>query len=81
MSIVAHWAVFFGDEQLSLQALKSFGSSLNTFIIWRPDLTRVRQLPGFKDLVRDIGLVDYWRTSGNWGDFCKPVGKDDFECH
>jgi len=23
--------------------------------------------------------VDYWKTNG-WGDFCKPVGKDDFEC-
>jgi tetratricopeptide (TPR) repeat protein len=81
MGIVAHWASFFGDEQLSLQALKSFGPSQNIFIIWRPDLTRVRQLPGFKDLVRDLGLVDFWRTSGNWGDFCKPVGADDFECH
>jgi hypothetical protein len=40
----------------------------------------MRQLPGFKDLVRDLGLVDYWRTSGKWSDFCHPVGEDDFEC-
>jgi len=31
-------------------------------------------------MMRDIGLADYWRTIGNWGDFCHPVGKDDFEC-
>jgi hypothetical protein len=28
-----------------------------------------------------VRFVDYFRASGNWGDFCKPVGKDDFECH
>jgi TolB-like protein len=81
MSIVAHWSAFFGDEQLALQALRAFGPTLNTFFFWRPDLTKVRQLPGFKDLMREMGLVDYWRASGNWGEFCKPVGTDDFECH
>jgi TIR domain len=25
-------------------------------------------------------LVDCWRASGNWGDFARPVGTDDFEC-
>ena len=24
--------------------------------------------------------VEYWRESGNWGDYCRPVGADDFEC-
>ena len=47
--------------------------------IWRPVMSDMRQLPGFKDLAREMGLVDYWRTYG-WGDLCKPVGKDDFEC-
>jgi TolB-like protein len=42
---------------------------------------RFRADPRFKQLVRGLGLVDYFRASGNWGDFCKPVGKDDFECH
>ncbi|MEO6080496.1 MAG: hypothetical protein ABIQ86_12040 [Steroidobacteraceae bacterium] len=41
----------------------------------------MRTDPRFKEIVRDVGLVDYWRTSGNWGDFCKPVGTADFECH
>ena len=31
--------------------------------------------------MRELGLVDYWRAVGDWGDFCKPVGDDDFECH
>lgn len=37
-------------------------------------------LPAFKDFLREQGLVDYWRASGNWGEFCSPSGKDDFVC-
>jgi hypothetical protein len=31
--------------------------------------------------VRDLKLDEYWRRSGKWGDYCKPVGEGDFECH
>jgi len=27
-----------------------------------------------------LKLYDYWRATGNWGDHCRPVGADDFEC-
>jgi hypothetical protein len=37
-------------------------------------------LPGFKALMRETGLADYWRHTGDWGDVCRPVGDDDFEC-
>ena len=40
----------------------------------------MRMLPGFKDYLRHIGLVDYWRKSDNWGDLCHPVNDNDFEC-
>jgi hypothetical protein len=40
----------------------------------------LRANPRFKDLLRQLGLVDYFRASGNWGDFCKPLGTEDFEC-
>jgi hypothetical protein len=39
----------------------------------------VRKLPGFKELVRREGLVDYWRVNG-WPDRCQPTTADDFEC-
>ena len=48
--------------------------------LWTTPYSNVRTLPGFKALLRDAGIVDYWRQSGRWGDFCKPVGDDDFEC-
>jgi hypothetical protein len=50
-----------------------------TSALWGPLMRDVRRLPGFKDLVRDTGLVDYWRAYG-WPDFCRPISDDDFVC-
>lgn len=77
---VAHWAAYAGDTKLALEALHLQPSLIVTYAIWRPVMASVRADPGFKDLVRDRGLVDYWRKSGNWGDFCRPLNADDFEC-
>jgi adenylate cyclase len=74
----AVWASYFGDNEFALQLYKEIGFPI--FTMWRPIHKGMRRLPGFKDLVRDLGLVDYWRKSGNWGDYCKPVGDDDFVC-
>jgi TolB-like protein len=49
-------------------------------VIWHPAFRDVRRDARFKELLRDVGLVDYWRETGNWGDFCRPIGEDDFEC-
>jgi TolB-like protein len=85
-SSIASMAAYLGDKELALQALQGVrreGSYFSNwaFQVWRPVFSDVRRDPGFKKLARDMGLVEYWRTSGNWGDFCKPVGRDDFECH
>jgi adenylate cyclase len=82
LSGIAVWASYFGELEIALQACReSIGSDPNyIWQIWRPIHKGMRQLPGFKELVRDLGLVDYWRKSGNWGDFCHPVGEDDFKC-
>jgi hypothetical protein len=39
----------------------------------------VRKTDEFKAILRDLGIADYWRQSGNWGDYARPLGDDDFE--
>lgn len=79
---IATWASYFDDHELALQVHRDLFAekSLEIRVIWRPIHKKVRLLAGFKDLVREVGLVDYWRTTGNWGDFCRPLSDDDFEC-
>jgi TolB-like protein len=81
----AHWAAYLGDPEFSLQAFRRMwqtGAPRDSlfFSLWRPVEREMRKLPAFKDFVREAGLVDYWRTSGNWSEFCRPEGKDDFTC-
>jgi len=52
---------------------------IRIILFWQPVFREVRQLDEFKDYMREIGLVAYWREYG-WPDLCKPVGEDDFEC-
>ena len=82
--VIAQWAAYFGEPALSLQALRTMPRSGPTgsvlFSLWRPLEKETRRLPAFKEYVRQLGLVDYWRSTGKWGEFCRPVGTDDFEC-
>jgi hypothetical protein len=39
----------------------------------------VRTTERFKKIMRDEGLVAYWRERG-WPSFCRPATGDDFEC-
>jgi tetratricopeptide (TPR) repeat protein len=80
--VIAEWASYFGEFELALQCCRESVGSNSEFIwtIWQPIHEGMRQLPEFKDFVRELGLVDYWRTSGKWSDFCRPVDEDDFEC-
>lgn len=70
------WAAWLGDPDLSLALLQE---TPDLWIFWMPHNAEVRRLPGFKNLVEELGLVDYWREYG-WGDFCRPAGEEDFEC-
>jgi tetratricopeptide (TPR) repeat protein len=40
--------------------------------LWRPEMAGFREDPRFPELVRAIGLVDYWRRYG-WADACRPT--------
>ena len=48
--------------------------------IWQPVFGSMRADPRFKAIVRDTGIYDAWRATGQWGDRCSPLGADDLEC-
>lgn len=47
--------------------------------IWAPEFDAARKSDAFKQYMRNVNLVSYWRANG-WPDKCRPVGEDDFEC-
>lgn len=82
--VIGVWAAYFGDAAMALDAWKNIvaqhGLPTLGHIAWQPLFRDMRRLPDFKVALRDLGLVDYWRATGDWGDFCRPLGDDDFEC-
>jgi TolB-like protein len=74
---------YVGDAQGALDSLRTASRqgamSFAAMNLWSPVMHDMRQLPGFKQLVRDMGLVDYWRQAG-WPDRCHPTTGDDFKC-
>jgi hypothetical protein len=81
---LSQWFAWLGDNEAALELLREDMQQPAVrygvlWAIWEPGLSGVRKLPGFKQIVRDAGLVDYWRKYG-WGDYCKPTTDDDFTC-
>jgi adenylate cyclase len=82
-SVLGAWADHYGDKDLVLAALRRSliaHTGFNAVNLYVPFETGARGDPRFKEIVRELGLVDFWRKSGNWGDFARPLGPDDFEC-
>jgi TolB-like protein len=78
---ISWWAALFADSDLAFAALRravDMRSGL-IFAIWLPAYATVRKDPRFKQLLRDLNIVDCWRATANWGDFARPVGAEDFE--
>jgi hypothetical protein len=74
-----------GDQDLALTSLRGHitrnrGTTRTWVWPWFLVHSGARADPRFKELMREAGLADYWRQSGKWADFCKPVGENDLEC-
>jgi len=74
-------AAFLGDQEFTFEVLRDWMRSAPTraMYLWRPVLREVRERQDFRDLLRELGLVAYWREHG-WPDLCHPIGGDDFRC-
>jgi hypothetical protein len=88
-TLMSQWATALGDPQLALalrngggEAAGITGPRRDVSGLWLPYASAMRKLPGFKTWLGELGVVDYWRATGNWGDYCRPLeGNDDFECY
>lgn len=79
-ALLAEWAAFYREPELALQLLRDAVPRLShPALVWQPLFADVRQLPGFRDLARALGFVDYWRLHG-WSDFCHPAPETEFIC-
>lgn len=83
--VMTQWAVIncdiwigLGDLAIDL-LLSQEVTERQFFAFFLPEATILRQHPKFRQLVRESGLLDYWREWG-WSDYCEPVGEDDFRC-
>jgi len=59
------------DDALALLTDKSFQKGFVGWeILFTPALAHVRNDPRFMRVAADLGLLNYWRRSGHWPDFC-----------
>ncbi len=78
---MAHIASVLEDPELAFESIRDAAPNKDELLaVWHPMHKGIRQLPAFKSWIREIGLYDYWRESGEWPDLCRPVGDDDFVC-
>lgn len=82
LGALAALAAYHGDEGLAQDMLRAWtgANGVSPVHLWHPLLAGVRGAAEFKQIVRDFGLPELWRATGDWGDYCRPAGADDFVC-
>jgi TolB-like protein/tetratricopeptide (TPR) repeat protein len=76
---IALLSALYGDDELAMAALRRSAVDFEggrISAIWHPVLRRVRETQAFRDMLGELRLVDYWRSTGRWGDFASPAGED-----
>ncbi len=77
LGYVARLVALMGQPEIALDYW--FGEMASP-AIWDGVYDDMRRLPDFNQLLQEKGLVDYWRATGNWGEFCVAAGGQDFVC-
>jgi hypothetical protein len=59
---ISIWAAYFSDPEFAMDFMEKVLSldCSSVFWFWYPLMHEVRQLPRFKELMKEIGLVDCW---------------------
>jgi hypothetical protein len=70
------WAAWHGDAGLATDALERCPAPM---YFWHPVLKEMRQTEGFKDMIRQLDMEEYFREFG-WNDFCRPLNSENFAC-
>ena len=80
--VAASIAAYAGDPGFALELISEQMLTNKNRItrLWMPYFSDMRRLDGFKDLVTELNMVEFWREYG-WADFCRPLIGDDFECY
>jgi hypothetical protein len=66
-------AVFGRDDEAHQLLMQMPPARVDQFMLqtlFRPTLRNLRQNPRFLRVAQRFGLLDYWRNSGKWPDFC-----------
>lgn len=82
MTGLSQLAGYCGEDDLAVNCLREAyvtHKGVTLIGLWHPLLAGTRKLDGFKQVLRDIGLVGHWQRSGKWADFVRPLSDDDFE--
>ena len=77
LGYVARLVALMGQSEISLDYWYGQNASPD---IWDDVYVDMRRLPDFNRLLQEKGLVDYWRATGNWGEYCVEAGGQDFVC-
>ena len=77
LQYMARLVAVMGQPEIALDYW--FGQMANP-AIWDDIYADMRRLPDFNQLLLEKGLVDYWRATGKWGEFCVAAAGQDFVC-
>jgi DNA-binding winged helix-turn-helix (wHTH) protein len=68
------WALLdLGEQQAAvrlMESLRATPSGITPVALFSQEGAQLRRDPSFMPLAASLGLVDYWRNSGRWPDFC-----------